>query len=248
MNRDPRIAKHRLWSRCCDSQVVARFSQCFDVIVILLDTFKLQIDVDEKLFYAWSSRGKLKMPAGDEAPKSALQSQRYIPKVMMLAAIGRPSGRVFDGKVGMWPIGELRAAKRGDSRTGLRRGDMVWESATLDAERWVRMLVHDVFPAIRAKLPRARVVKVQFDNAPGHRTKNIDTRITAALTSARPHIKLVNQPAQSPCTNLCDLGFFNSIDSKLPKLRSFRLPETTNCVRMARPCCARWRSVSSRIR
>ena len=29
---------------------------------------------------------------------------------------------------------------------------------------------------------------------------------------------------QSPCTNLCDLGFFRSVDSRLPKLRSFSMP------------------------
>ena len=29
---------------------------------------------------------------------------------------------------------------------------------------------------------------------------------------------------QSPCTNLCDLSFFRSVDSRLPKLRSFSMP------------------------
>lgn len=184
-------------------------------------------DIDEKLFYAWSSRGRLKLPPGEEPIKTSLQSKRYIPKVMMLAAVARPNKKFkFDGKVGIWPIRDLRPAKRGDRRTGLKRGDMVWESATLDGERWVQLLVDTVFPAIRTNLSRAKVVKVQFDNAPGHRTSRfIDPRIEVALTSSRPHIRLVSQPAQSPCTNVCDLGFFNSIDSRLPKLRSFKLPE-----------------------
>ena len=190
------------------------------------NNWNMQIDIDEKLFYAWSSRGKLKVPAEDEAPRTPLQSKRFIPKVMMLAAIGRPSSHhKFNGKIGMWPIGELRPAKRSNRRSGLQRGDMMWESATLDAERWVSMLVSDVFPAIRAKFARAKVVRVQFDNAPAHRTSNLDARIEAALTSARPHIKIVKQPPQSPCGNLCDLGFFNSIDSKLPKTRSLNMPE-----------------------
>ena len=31
--------------------------------------------------------------------------------------------------------------------------------------------------------------------------------------------------ANSPCTNKNDLGFYNSIDSRLPKLRNFNLDE-----------------------
>ena len=33
----------------------------------------------------------------------------------------------------------------------------------------------------------------------------------------------MSQKPQSPCTNLCDLGFFRSIDSRLPKLRDFNM-------------------------
>lgn len=181
----------------------------------------LHVDVDEKLFYAWSSRGKLKVPPGVQVHKTSLQSKRYIPKVMLRQWLGHAKNSSLTERL-MWPIGEMRPAKRGDSRTGLQRGDLVWESSTLDGERWVSLLVHNVFPAIRAKLSRAKEVKVQFDIAPGHQTSRIDPRVEQALTAARPHIKSVSQPLQSPCTNVCDLGFFNSIDSRLPKLRSFR--------------------------
>ena len=36
-------------------------------------------------------------------------------------------------------------------------------------------------------------------------------------------LKVVPQCAQSPDTNVCDLGFFNSVDSRLPKLRPYDL-------------------------
>lgn len=196
--------------------------------------FVLHLDLDEKLFYAYSFRGKLKVPTGDEVPKARLQSKRYIPKVMMLACVGRPDSRyAFDGKVGIWEIGEERPAKRGDRRTGLKKGDPVWEGASLDGEKWVEMLVDKVFPAIRVKLRKLKVVQIQFDNAPGHKTGKLDKRIEAELTSARPHIEIVEQAPQSPCTNLCDLGFFNSIDSRLPKLRSFKLPAFIQQIRDA---------------
>jgi transposase len=57
---------------------------------------------------------------------------------------------------------------------------------------------------------------------------DVDARIVAACKAPRrggPRIELREQIAQSPCTNLCDLGFFRSIDSRLPKLKSFNLPE-----------------------
>ena len=49
----------------------------------------------------------------------------------------------------------------------------------------------------------------------------------------RPAIEFVEQIAQSPCTNLCDLGFFRSIDSRLPKLRSFKVPEFIEQIKAA---------------
>ena len=83
-----------------------------------------------------------------------------------------------------------------------------------------------MIPAVREKLKKAKLVMLQVDNAPGHRTgAAIDRRLEKLLNQKTPRIVLVEQIAQSPCTNLCDLGFFRSIDSRLPKLRSFDLLE-----------------------
>jgi len=201
----------------------------------LEDDWELQIDIDEKLFYAWSSAGTLKIPPEHEKPKSELMSKRFIPKVMMLAAVGKPCEKhKWDGKLGIWEVGVMREALRGDSRTGLKRGDMIFESGTLDHEGWVKMLLELVFPAIRTKLPRAKVVKLQFDNAGPHKTHSeVDPRLAAAMSKGKPRIVFVEQIAQSPCTNLCDLGFFRSIDSRLPKLRSFSLLELISQIKDA---------------
>ena len=54
--------------------------------------------------------------------------RRYIPKVTCLTGhrtpgIGKPLPRLkFDGKLVIWPIGELRPTKRGDKLTGLVKG------------------------------------------------------------------------------------------------------------------------------
>ena len=42
------------------------------------------IELDEKYFYAWSPRRKLKVPPGVKAPRMRMQSKRFVPKVMVL--------------------------------------------------------------------------------------------------------------------------------------------------------------------
>ena len=47
-------------------------------------------------------------------------------------------------------------------------------------------------------------------------------------------IEIVMKPANSPDCNKCDLGFFASIDSELPLMRSFKLDELDRvCARRA---------------
>ena len=40
-----------------------------------------------------------------------------------------------------------------------------------------------------------------------------------------PLLEVIEQCAQSPDQNACDLGFFNSVDSRIPKLRPYDLDE-----------------------
>lgn len=90
----------------------------------------------------------------------------------------------------------------------------------------------DVFPAIRSKMPAAKEVTVQFDNAGGHGMGTIMGKIQSELAAPMrrgrqcgPKLSISEQCAQSPDTNACDLGFFNSIDSCLPKMRPYNLDE-----------------------
>ncbi|CAM9963095.1 unnamed protein product, partial [Ascophyllum nodosum] len=53
---------------------------------------------------------------------------------------------------------------------------------------------------------------VQQDNAPSHNIVD-DPDIVAAGTADGWNIRLINQPPNSPDTNILDLGFFNSIQS-----------------------------------
>ena len=63
--------------RLSDANVIGRYFWAEDA---LDDDFDLQVDVDEKIFYAWSAAGTLKLPPGVEKPKTRLQSKRYIPR------------------------------------------------------------------------------------------------------------------------------------------------------------------------
>ena len=71
---------------------------------------------------------------------------------------------------------------------------------------------------------------VQWDNAGGHGVSNLMSKIADKLPAPMrrgkqvgPEIKVADQCAQSPDTNGCDLGFNNSLDSRLPRVRDFDL-------------------------
>ena len=83
-----------------------------------------------------------------------------------------------------------------------------------------------MFPAIRVAFSSAAVVRVQYDNAGGHGISELGGRIEAALPAPAgggPRIEIVEQVAQSPDSNCNDLGFYKSIDSRLPKRRDYDL-------------------------
>jgi hypothetical protein len=44
---------------------------------------------------------------------------------------------------------------------------------------------------------------------------------------------ITDQPAQSPDTNVCDLGLFRSVDSRIPKFRPFQLDKFAKIVSKA---------------
>ena len=145
----------------------------------------------------------------------------------------------FNGLVGCWRVCDRRPAGRGDKRTGLKKGDTIIEDKNMDGPRFEKMLRQDVIPAIREKMAWAKVVQMQFDNAPGHHTKGtkadektaIGHKIAAELQASRNRsgaqrqvdIGIFPQEPNSPCTNLNDLGFYNSMDSRLPAYRDFKL-------------------------
>ncbi|ETV71917.1 hypothetical protein H257_12754 [Aphanomyces astaci] len=67
------------------------------------------VHLDEKCFNAERNMRKVYLTESEEHEQRTWSSKRFIPKVMILAAVARPRhdderGTNFDGKIGMWPI------------------------------------------------------------------------------------------------------------------------------------------------
>lgn len=183
--------------------------------------WKRHVDIDEKWFYVYSHSGKLKLPPGHQKPRQPIKSKRFIGKVMMLIAISRPSTST-SGLIGCWRVTGDHVYKRKTTRKGIvyDRGHTRRVDVSMDAEKWVEMMKNDVVPAIRRAFPDDRVVSVQWDNATPH-TAASTREIEQLLTDN--NLRRVQQCPNSPDTNALDLGFNKSLDSRLPRVRSFDL-------------------------
>jgi len=67
---------------------------------------------------------------------------------------------MWDGKIGMWPIGKYKAAAR--SSVNRPRGTIEWVNETIDQESYKDLLVNNVLPAILKKWPHGQFQKVDF--------------------------------------------------------------------------------------
>ena len=191
--------------------------------------WKNHVDLDEKWFYVITNRGRLKLPAGVDKPKTRVKSKRFVAKIMVLTAVARPSKRhKFSGMVGCWRVTEKFTYKRRSNYQGVQyeAGESRDKDCNMDGDKFAEMLKEKVFPAVREKMSHAKVVTLQWNNAGGHGMATIDEKIAGDLPSPGggvPALRVLPQCAQSPDTNVCDLGFFNSVDSRLPKLRPYDL-------------------------
>ena len=129
---------------------------------------------------------------------------------MFLAAVSRPrfdSGRSCNstGKLGISPFTEQRAALRNSRNRAA--GTIETKCVEVTKEVFKKKVVEEVIPAIKACWPRerGRTIYVQQDNAPSHRI-NDDPDVVAAGTADGWDIRLINQPSNSPDTNILDWG------------------------------------------
>jgi hypothetical protein len=82
--------------------------------------------------------------------------KNYIEKVMFLCAQARPrwdygATTMWDGKVGIWPIGHWEVAQR--ANVNRPRGALVLKNDSMDKARYTEMILDLVIPAILEKWP-----------------------------------------------------------------------------------------------
>jgi hypothetical protein len=156
----------------------------------------------------------------EKAPVRRVISKQHITKVMFLCAVARPrfnndGNCTFNGKIGMWPfVDHIPAARTSKNR---EKGTLVTKSINVNYSTYKNYFFNKLIPAIKRVFPRQHnnnmSIGIQHDNAPAHFTSD-DTSWKALQEEEvnwRFHLK--EQPANSPDTNVLDLGFFASIQS-----------------------------------
>ncbi|XP_057791292.1 uncharacterized protein LOC131008429 [Salvia miltiorrhiza] len=176
------------------------------------------IHVDEKWFYLTKTADRYYLLPNEIEPHRSCKSKRFIDKIMFLCAISRPiidsNGEIiFDGKIGIFPFTTEEAA----TRNSKNRAKGTIETKAIHSITKAVMkecFINQMIPIIKAKWPAglSKNIFIQQDNAKPH-IKNNDPDFIAAATSDGFNIQLVCQPANSPDTNVNDLGFFRAIQT-----------------------------------
>ena len=138
---------------------------------------------------------------------------------MFLCAIARPhfnpcANSWWDGKLGIWPIGDWEPAKRASRNQP--RGTLVWKNKLVTKEVYRELLISKLLLAIVEKWPQmdwlSRKIWIQQDGTKSHIGAD-DNEFKEALNAQEINAELYTQAANSPDVNLLDLGFFRAIQS-----------------------------------
>jgi hypothetical protein len=181
-----------------------------------------EIHLDEKWFYM-TKDGMCYILAEDEPePVRRVVHKSHITKVMFLCAQARPRfvhswGKWWDGKLGIWPVGEYVKAVKSNSRR--KAGTLEWKPTNMDASQYLCMLREYLLPAIIAEWPECDLnnpdftIIVQQDGAKCHFDVNSDPNKETGelyqmwLEALDDHgllhkVVLYTQPSNSPDTSL----------------------------------------------
>ncbi|CAM9106729.1 unnamed protein product [Discosporangium mesarthrocarpum] len=180
---------------------------------MVVDDVYDRVHVDEKWFYIMRYGARIYRRPDEEVPIPLRSpSKRRSSKVIFLVVVARPqqlsNGAWFDGKIGIWPVMETVNAKRSGKNHGA--DDMETKPVTMVGEQYKQMVIKEVTPAIKARIPGAstRTIWVRSDCAKPHARHGVIAAIEAAA-GEKNHIG--NPATHSSDLNVLDLGFFHSI-------------------------------------
>ena len=181
------------------------------------------VHVDEKWFRLTKVKENYLLAPWETKPRRGCVNKHHISKVMFICAQARPrhdpnTNTLWDGKLGIWPIGEwVPAAINSCNRPA---GTMEWKDKAVTKDVYRHMLLYHVVAAIQSKWPRGQwenpnfTIRIQQDGPKTH-IKPDDALFQMQLTvmGLQNKIRIVTQPANSPDTNVNDLGFFNALQT-----------------------------------
>ena len=177
------------------------------------------IHLDEKWFFLTQEKECYLLVSDKKNPKCCIKHKSHITKVMFLCAVARPrfntsANSWWDGKLGIWPIGDWEPAQRGSKNRP--KGMLVWKNKMVTKVVCRDLLINKLIPAILDKWPRrdrmSRTIYIQQDGAKNHIHED-DEEFNNALTEQEINTKLYTQMPNLPDVNLFDLGFFRAIQS-----------------------------------
>ena len=185
-----------------------------------------KIHVNEKWFYLSKEGRRFYLAYDEERPYITQQSKQSIPKVMFLCALARPryvqeTQSMFDGKIGIWPIGYEKPAAR--SSVNRPAGTLEFHSIKIDRDEYRDMMSRQVLLAILSRWPTCVYtgppITIQQEGATPHFLVKDGVCINRGWNSTleayglEDKIFVITQPATSPDVDVNDLGFFNSLQS-----------------------------------
>jgi hypothetical protein len=184
------------------------------------DPSLFEVHVDEKWFFLTKKDQRYYITESEKKATRRTKNKLHITKVMFLTAVARPrfdndGNCTFDGKIGMWPIVKTDPAQRRSNNRA--RGTLVTKPINVNYQVYIYYIINRVLPAIKSRFPRNHnnniTIGIQHDNAPTHFSSNDENWQAAINNEAVWKFKLNEQPANSPDTNILDLGFFASIQA-----------------------------------
>ena len=138
---------------------------------------------------------------------------------MFLCTVARPhfnpcSNSWWDGKLGIWPIGDWEPAKwKSKDRP---KGTLVWKNKVVTKEVYWDLLISKLIPSILEKWPRrdmlSRKIFIQQDGAKIHISWD-DKLFNDELVDNGINATFYTHAVNSPDVNFLDLGFFRAIQS-----------------------------------
>ena len=165
-----------------------------------------RIHLDEKWFFLTREKERYLLVSDEKNPKHCIKHKSHITKVMFLCAVARPhfntsANSWWDGKLGIWPIGDWESAQRGSKNRP--KGTLVWKNKMVTKVVYRDLLINKLIPAILEKWPRSdrmsRTIYIQQDGAKNH-IREDDEEFNNALTVQEIDTKLYTQKHRTHLT------------------------------------------------